>query len=578
MRKQLRQYQDIWKSEIYSAWQAGHRSVLGILPTGGGKTVTFSSVAIDMALLAAEQLPTTILVHRQELVSQISLTLAEEEVTHNIIAQKSTILGIVGAQRRIHRRQFYDYNSPITVVSVDTLNARISKHADWARKQRLCITDEAAHVLKNNKWGRATAFFPQALQLGVTATPQRLDKRGLGKHADGIYEYMVEGPTTRWLIEHGYLCKYKIAVPSSDYQRFLNKATEGSDYSKEAMTIASEKSQIVGDVVENYKKFASGKQAILFATDIGTATKMQDRFRAAGITAKLLTANSSDRERIESMLDYRDKKIKVLLNVDLFDEGLDVPGIECVIMARPTKSLGKYLQMCGRGLRPVYASGYDLSTVSGRTTAQLAGAKPFLILIDHVGNVTEHGLPDEKRTWTLDRIIKRRDRTNLIRICSNIECNSPYDRTLAECPWCKTEAIGSGRSGGAGRPGPKEVDGDLELLDPETLRGLEANTKLEEPGDIAQRVGAAVNAAAAIKAARAQSERIATQKELSTIIAKWAGEQKHRGYTDRQIHKLFYLEYDHTITQVLSKPRAEMLEMIETIRGDLKWKNLPLSY
>lgn len=554
MRKQLRPYQDEWKAEIYEAWQAGHRNILGILPTGAGKTVSFSSIAIDMAVTAAQRLPTAILVHRKELVQQISLTLAEEEVTHNIIAQKSTILGIVGAHRRILKRQYYDYNAPVTVVSVDTLNARIDKHLNWAHNIRLVITDEAAHVLAKNKWGRACGLFPQAIQLGVTATPQRLDKRGLGRHADGIYDYMVEGPSTRWLIEHEFLCRYKPAMPSSDYQRFLNKANEGSDYSKQAMTTASERSQIVGDVVHNYQKFAAGKQAILFATDVGTATKMQDRFRAAGISAKLLTANSSDHDRLQSLIDYKDKKIQVLLNIDLFDEGLDVPGIECVIMARPTKSLGKYLQMCGRGLRR-------------------SAGKPFLILIDHVGNISEHGLPDEKRTWTLNRIVKRRDRLNLIRICSNIDCNSPYDRTLTDCPWCQSPAIGNGGGGGAGRPGPKEVDGDLQLLDPETLRGLEAITKLDDPGVVGKRVGAKVNAAAAIKAARDQSERIATQKELSVIIAKWAGEQRHGGYSDRQIHKLFYLQYDQTITEALSHPRAEMQSMIETLRGDLRWKN-----
>lgn len=554
MRKNLRPYQEQIKAEVFEAWRNNHKNVLLCMPTGAGKTVTFSSVAIDMAL-GMNKFPTAILVHRKELVQQISLTLAEEEVAHNIIAQKSTILGIVGAHRRVLHRQFYDYHAPVTVVSVDTLNSRIDKHMNWARNIRLWITDEAAHVIRTNKWGRALEYFPNAIGLGVTATPRRLDKRGLGRHADGVFDCMVEGPTTRWLIEHGFLSRYKVAVPSSDYNRFLEKATEGSDYSKKAMTVASERSHIVGDVVENYLKFANGKQAILFATDIATATKMQDRFRAAGVTAKLLTANSTDRERLESMLEYRDKKIKVLLNVDLFDEGLDVPGIECVIMARPTKSLSKFLQMCGRGLRK-------------------AEGKPFLILIDHVGNVTEHGLPCENRTWTLDRIIKRRDKTNLIRICSNVECNAPYDRTLSECPYCQTPAVVAGRSGGgAGRPGPKEVDGDLQLLDPETLRGLEAVTKLEDPGLIAKRVGAKISAAAGIKAARNQVERIATQKELSNTVARWAGEKRHAGYTDRQIHKLYYLEYEQTITESLSRPRAEMQEMIDILKGDLKWKN-----
>jgi DNA repair protein RadD len=551
----LRDYQQAAKTKVYDAWKEGHKFVLLRMPTGAGKTKTFCSITIDMALLAAEKYPTAILVHRKELVQQISLTLAEEEIPHNIIAPRPVIMGIIGAQRRVLRRQFYDYNAPITVVSVDTLNARILKHQGWAKSIRLWITDEAAHLLKNNKWGRAVGYFPNAIGLGVTATPQRLDKKGLGSHVDGVFDAMVEGPDTRWLIDNGYLSKYKIAIPDSDFQRYLGKASEGSDFSKDAMIQASRQSHIIGDVVTNYQKFANGLQAILFTTDIETGRQIEQNYKVAGINAKLLTSESSDKERLDGLLDFQQKKIKVLINVDLFDEGLDVPGIECVIMARPTMSLSKYLQMCGRGLRP-------------------APNKPYMILIDHVGNVMTHGLPCERRRWSLDRTIRRRDKTNLIRICSNITCNAPYDRVLTVCPWCGTEAIMRGGGGGGGKIFPKQVDGDLQLLDPETLRELEANTHLEEPASVARRVGTAVNMAAGRAAAQKQLERIETQKELVHVIAKWAGFYRHWGYTDRQIHKKFYLEYDRTITEALSEPRAEMQDMIDRLESDIK----PYSY
>lgn len=547
----LRPYQIDCKQKVYDAWQAGFKNILLVKPTGLGKTKTFCSITMDMAIKSADRMPTAIVVHRKELVQQISLTLAEEEIIHNIIAPRPVIKGIIAAHRRILRRQFYDYNSAITVVSVDTLLARIEKHKRWAEQIRLWITDEAAHVLANNKWGRALAYFPNAIGLGVTATPHRLDKKGLGRHADGIFDCMVEGPSTRWGIDQGFLCKYKIAIPSSDYQRFLGKATDGSDYSKRAMIDASTKSHIVGDVVENYLKFAGGKQSILFTTDIVTGKRMEERFQAAGVEAKLLTSESTDKERLEGLIHYKEKKIKVLINIDLFDEGLDVPGIECVQMARPTKSLGKFLQMIGRGLRP-------------------APGKEHLIVIDHVGNVTEHGLPDQRRKWTLDRIVKRREKTNFIRICSNITCNAPYDRLLTECPWCGADPYIEYRSS-SDRPKvlPKEVDGDLELLDPETLRNLESQAVLEDPGVVAKRVSFAINGAAGIKAMKAQQARIETQKELSHIIAKWAGMWKHRGYSDRQIHKCFYLNHEMTITEALGLPRAEMLDILENLESEL---------
>lgn len=548
MRKVLRPYQVKLKEQIYEAWRSGHQNVLAVMDTGLGKTRTFCSIAMEQAL-GENKLPTAIAVHRKELVQQISLTLAEEEITHNIIAPRPVILGIIAAHRRVLKKQFYDYNAPITVVSVDTLNARILKHKRWAENIRLWITDEAAHLLKNNKWGRAVQYFPNAIGLGVTATPQRLDKRGLGRHADGVFDTMVLGPNSRWGIDNGFLCKYKIAIPASDYQNYLRKASDGSDYAKDAMIEASKRSHIVGDVVANYQKFANGKQAILFATDIETAHKMEEQFKTAGVKAKLLTGETDDKERLDALIDFQNKTTQVLLNVDLFDEGLDVPGIECVIMARPTMSVSKYKQMVGRGLRP-------------------APNKPYLVLIDHVGNVTNHGLPCAHRRWTLDRIVKKRDRTNFIRICSNTDCNSPYDRTLSECPWCGTEAV-SKTSMGSGRIPPKQVDGDLELIDPETIRELEERSHLDDPITVQKRVSARAGAAAGIKAMKDQVKRIETQKELVNTIAKWAGVWRRRGYSDRQIHKKFYLEYEKTISEALAEPRAEMIGTMERLNDEL---------
>lgn len=554
MAKKLRDYQEQAKSEVYSAWDAGHKNVLLRIPTGGGKTVTFCSITNDKAILPfISKLPTAILVHRKELVSQISLTLAEEGITHNIIASSATIKGIVAAQRQQFKKQFYNYMSSVTVISVDTLLARAEQHTKWAATIRLWIIDEAAHVLKENKWGRAAAMFTNAIGLGVTATPERLDKRGLGSHADGIFDVMVSGPETGWLIQQGCLSKYKIAVPKSDYRHFLKDAAAGSDFTKQAMAQASLKSHIVGDIVENYIKFANGKQAIVFSSDIDAGVRTEKAFRDRGIAAKLLTGETPDAERLKGVNDFKDKKTQVLLNIDLFDEGFDVPGIEAVIMGRPTMSLSKYLQMCGRGLR-------------------VMPGKEYCIIIDHVGNVNEHGLPCEVREWTLDRIVKRRDKVNLIRICGNPSCNAPYDRLLHECPYCQTKhEVARSSGGGGGRIPLKEVDGDLELLDPEQIREMERSAILEDPAKVAERVGRAAGGNAAIKAMRAQVERIETQKQLVEIIAQWAGWQKHyHGLDNRAINKKFYLYYDMTITMALSEPRQEMLDLIYRLQQEIE--------
>jgi len=546
----LRPYQLKLKADIYKAWSDGYKNILTVMPTGGGKTRLFCDIAVEQSQLG---LPTAIEVHRKELVQQICLTLAELNIPHNIIAPRKTILGIVSAERKVHGRQFYDYKASITVVSVDTLNARITKHMAWAKSIKFWIVDEAAHLLKVNKWGKSIDYFPNAKGLGVTATPQRLDKRGLGSHADGVFDKMVIGPSTKWLIEEGFLSNYKVAIPESDYRDHLKGASEGHDFTRKAMAEASSKSQIVGDVVENYIKSALRKQTIVFADSIIAGEKMEAEFLKNGIAAKLLTGTTNDNERLTGLIDFKELRTQVLINIDLFDEGLDVPGIECVIMARPTMSLSKFLQMIGRGLRP-------------------AKGKPFALIIDHVGNimVQQHGLPDSPRKWTLDRIMKRRDTVNLIRVCKNPICNAPYDRLLHICPYCGLEDTPPGNSEGSGRDPLKQVDGDLVLLDPDTLRELLENTQLEDPASVGQRVSIAAGGAAGLSAMKKQRERIEVQKQLSEIVAKLAGVQKHRhGMTDRMIHKHFYMHRGMTITQALSETKAEMLKTIEGLENEI---------
>jgi len=550
---QLRPYQQDAKSKIYKALADGSKAPLLVMPTGSGKAVTLCSVAYDLAIgkVFGESLPTIILVHRKELVSQLCVTLSRAGVPHNIISPRNVVVGIIAAQRRATGKQWYDHRAPITVASVDTFNSRTDTYRNLADSIKVWIQDEAAHVLKGNKWGKALSAFPNARGIGFTATPQRLDKRGLGTHADGVFDHMILGPSSKFLINEGYLSKYKIVVPPGDYEKHLVKANEGSDFTREAMAVASRESCIVGDVVENYLKFCKNKQGIVFATDIEAAFKIEKEFLAKGVKAKTLTGETPDKERSQAVIDFEEGVLEVLVNVDLFDEGFDVSGIECVSMARPTMSVSKFLQICGRGLR-------------------VKKGKEYATIIDHVGNIKRHGLPDQHRTWTLDRIVKRRDTTNLIRICSNHMCNAPYDKVLEACPYCGNVYLKQyNRSGGtSAREALEQVDGDLMLLDPDTIRELESEMVLESPEEISERVAMAAGTAAGISVGRKQQERIDMQKQLAQTISVWAGKMKHFGYTDRQIHKKFFLTYDMSITGALSLKTKEM----KSIEGMIKYE------
>jgi len=185
----LRPYQIDIKSQVYNSWNSGYKNVLLVLPTGAGKTKSFASLVIET------NLTTAVIVHRKELVQQICLTFAEEGFQHNIIAARPDIRGIIAAERRMFNKSFYNPNSKITIISVDTLISRQDHYKSWAESIQQWVTDEAAHVLADNKWGKAIKMFTNARGLGVTATPERLDKKGLGSHVDGVFDIMVQGPT-----------------------------------------------------------------------------------------------------------------------------------------------------------------------------------------------------------------------------------------------------------------------------------------------------------------------------------------------------------------------------------------------
>lgn len=539
----LRPYQTRFVGDIRAAWQCGSKAVLGVMPTGGGKTVCFSDITAEHRGLSCT------IAHRQELVGQISLSLARAGVIHRIIAPNNIISSILAEHRAQFGRTFYSPTALAAAVGIDTLLAREDAVTRWAEQVTQVTIDEAHHVLLENKWGRGVAMFPNALVLGVTATPQRADGKGLGAHHDGIFDAMVLGPTTADLIAAGYLSPYEIVVPESDFDVEHLRVTEGGDFSPKQLKEASEASHIVGDVVEQYLKWANGLQGITFATDVETANKMAARYRERGVIAEAVSAKTPENVRNEFVRRFRRREITQLVNVDLFGEGFDVPGVEVVSSARPSMSLSVVLQQWGRCLR-------------------IAEGKRRGLIIDHVSNYKLHGLPDKPRRWTLDRRDKRagryRDPEEIpLTVCE--ECSKPYPRISRACMWCgHVPAPTPG-----GRRTPEQVDGDLMLLDAATLAELRASIQLEAPAEVAARVGAAAGPLAAKAAMTHQGDRIRAQKELSDMIALWAGRERDRGRSDEESYRRFFFWLGVDVLTALAQPRAEMQEMIDTIKKEL---------
>lgn len=533
----LRKYQSELIARIGEAWRSGARNVCAIMPTGAGKSVVMRNIVRD-------HIGASIMIaHRQELVSQLSTHLAVEGVVHRIIAPQSVISNITKIHREEFGRSFYNPSSIVSVASVDTL---ISRGAEpWMSQVRLWLCDEAAHLLVENKWGKAIAMFPNAFGLGVTATPTRADGKGLGAHSHGVFNSMVLGPSMRELIANGFLSNYEIVVPQCGFDSSKLIVGSTGDYTPKSLRAESRRSQIVGDIISNYQHWADGTQAIAFATDVETSDEIAKRFTDANIPAVSLHAGTSDFDRFHTIKQFRNREIRILVNVGLFDEGFDVPGVETVIMARPTKSLGLYLQQIGRGLRPA----------AGKTRA---------LIIDHVHNVMEHGLPDKPRAWTLDARLKRESRErdpDDIPLTRCEVCQRPYERVHKQCPHCGHVPVP------AGRAGPEQVDGDMTLLDVYTLDKLRAAADLESPKHLAERVGAAAGPIAARAAFNRQTERLEVQRELAEAIAAWAGVGRESGMTDSELYRRFWFMTGMDVLSALSGKTDEMRGIINVIRN-----------
>lgn len=503
------------------------RNVLVVLPTGGGKTFVLARLA------AAVGMATCAIAHRSELVGQMSLAFARQGIRHRIIGPAALAKRCAALQIDVLGSNYVTPGARVAVAGVDTL-VRMADDP-WFKQVGLWIQDEAHHVLKDNKWGRAATLFPNAKGLGVTATPVRADGRGLGLHADGLFEGMIVGPGMRELIRSGYLTDYRPFAPPSDLDLSAVTTSASGDYSPPALSKARKASHITGDVVEHYLRVARGKLGITFDTDIESATETAAAYRAAGVPAEVVTGLTPDPLRQQILRRFEQREILQLVNVDLFGEGFDVPAIEVVSMARPTQSYALFAQQFGRSLRPL----------PGKTHA---------IILDHVGNIERHGLPDAHREWSLDRR-ERRSRsapTDVIPVRACLKCAGVYERVFKVCPYCGHEAVPAGRSA------PEQVDGDLTELDPAVLAKMRG--EVQRVND-APSIGQWMTPEIAGRHKRLHWERQQAQLALDAALSAWGGWQKHLGRQPDEAMRRFYFRFglDSLTARTLGASEANAL-------------------
>lgn len=348
-------------------------------------TVIFSQIATRAV---AKGNKVCILVHRQELVRQSSMTLAENGVPHAIISPKN----VVDQARVMQIQRFGNHvvkdDAPVLVASVQTLVRRLHLLDDIS----LLVIDEAHHTSAGS-WQKVAEKMANKKVLGVTATPVRQDGRGLGD----FFNAMVEGPTVKWLIDEGYLCKPIIyRAGGAD---LTGVKTVAGDYNKGQLGEAVERKPLIGDAVDHYEKICPGVPAIAFCVSVKHAYMVAEQFSERGWRAIALEGNTDKTVRFEALEKLAAGELDVVASCDIISEGTDVPLVGCGLMLRPTKSLGLWLQQAGRVLRR-----YPDIELMGEAKMQglVQDGVHRAFILDHSGNSFVHGLPQLPRQWTLD--------------------------------------------------------------------------------------------------------------------------------------------------------------------------------
>ena len=358
---QLRPYQLDLINAVRNEFLHGHKRVVAVAPCGAGKTYT-TGWMIREALERGKR--SIFFVHRQELIEQTAKAFADLEIPFGIISANVPM----------------NLNLPVQIASVQTLARRLKT----VPAPDFLICDECHHILANT-YKKVLDKFPNAFLLGVTATPQRMG----GKTLSDVFNSMVLASSVNKLISLGNLTKFDyFAAPLNI--NLDNVRTRNGDFDSNDLNKIMTDKRITGNIIEHYLNYAKDKSAICYCVNVNHSKTVANAFNNAGIPAAHCDGNTPKQVRAFIVDNFRQGKIKVLCNAELFGEGFDVPKCQAVILARPTKSLTLFIQQSMRSMRP---DPDDPNKVA--------------IIIDCVQNRERHGLPNDFRDWSLDpNIIK----------------------------------------------------------------------------------------------------------------------------------------------------------------------------
>lgn len=370
----------------------GSKRVIYQAPTGSGKTVV-SSHLIEQATSRGKRV--LFMAPRRELVTQCAEKLRENGVNYRV-------------EMAEHER--CDESAAVTLASKDTLHSRYRRFGKHFLPPADLIIYDEAHLTAPTV---ETLFdqYPDSHIIGLTATPARPNG---GKGLGDLYDSLMIGPTYEELIERGRLVPTRLFRPSAPDMK--GAGTSAGDWNSKEREKRANTNELVGDIVHHWIKWASDRQTIVFTTGVRHSMHVAERFRAHGISAQHIDGDFTIEERDQLMHEFRTGEVQVLTNCQIATYGLDIPDIGCIVFACPTKSIVKWKQAAGRGLRA-------------------ATDKDDCIVMDHANASAEHGMPDEDIPWVLDTS-KKVEEVRKQRLIKCRKCGQRYAAAEPACPKC----------------------------------------------------------------------------------------------------------------------------------------------
>jgi len=401
-----RAYQQQAIIDIRNEFKKGNKKVLLTQPTGAGKAVIALQIIIE-ALCKNKRV--AFFLDRITLLDQFAKLIYDSGIDQFGIMQADNVE--------------YNPELPLQIITAQTLSRRMIDKFD------LYIVDEC-HVIYKSILTEMKKY-PDSYWIGLTATPFT---KGLGK----VWDSLVNSVTTAGLIKEGFLSKYIAYGPSKPDLKGVK--TVGDDYNKKQLAERTDQKQLIGDIVEHWFKLASDKRTVVMAVNVAHAEHICESFKEKGIKADVIHCYLKNGEAPERLQRFRDGELQMLCSVDMISRGFDMPAADCIIIARPTKSLNYHIQAIGRVLRA-------------------SPGKEYALILDHAGNIERLGFPDEEFEMKLDMGIKKPK-----------EKGKPKEKLPKPCPKCFTLFKGQEcpKCGFKKKrqPGVETKDGELKQLTP----------------------------------------------------------------------------------------------------------------